>query len=189
MIIEGASSLFAEKGYDAVSMDELARASGTSRPVLYDHFRSKRDLYLTLLKEQRDAILEYVSPNLRTEAPLEDRLRLTINAFFSYVETHSLARRILFSEASADHEIAEAQRRLQSEANAFMGLSLASDPRVRALIDTRGPVVLEVTAQVVGSGLNGLVRWWHERPEVPRELLVNTAMDIFWLGLERILGV
>jgi AcrR family transcriptional regulator len=186
VISQAATDLFARKGYDAVSMDEVARASGISRPVLYDHFDSKKDLYLQLLKTQRDQIVEHVAPQLRGEAPVDERLHNTLDAFFAFVQDHPFAWRTLFREAPADPDIAEAQRRLQSEANATMALTIAGDPGVRALAERRGRVALEVAAELVGSALNGLARWWHDRPAIAREQLVSTAMDIFWIGFERI---
>jgi hypothetical protein len=45
---------------------------------------------------------------------------------------------------------------------------------------------LEMAAELIRSGLIGLALWWQDHPEVPREQIVATAMNVLWVGLERV---
>ena len=63
--------MFAERGYDGASIDEIARRAGVSAPVVYDHFASKQDLYERLLERTRDELLEVWREHLFTDEPAD----------------------------------------------------------------------------------------------------------------------
>src|SRR5256885_17006322 len=56
-ILDAAAGVFAERGYEATSIDEVAEAAGISKPVIYDHFDSKKDLHIALIDKQTDDLL------------------------------------------------------------------------------------------------------------------------------------
>ena len=85
-ITEAAMKVFVEKGYESASFGEIARAADITRPVVYDHFRSKKELYLWLLERERDRAIEYVTAHLKTDGSAEARVRRTIDAFFGYAQ-------------------------------------------------------------------------------------------------------
>jgi AcrR family transcriptional regulator len=95
-ITEAAMKVFVEKGYESASFGEIAQAAGITRPVVYDHFRSKRELYLWLL--ERDRAIEYVTAHLKPDGSAEAQVRRTIDAFFGYAQEHPFAWRMLFHE-------------------------------------------------------------------------------------------
>jgi len=81
---------FAERTYDEVSIDDLARAAGVSKGLLYHYFPTKRDLYLAALREIARDLLD---KTLRqpAELPPLDRVRVGIDAFFDHVGVHARA--------------------------------------------------------------------------------------------------
>jgi AcrR family transcriptional regulator len=99
LIERAATEVFAERGYHDASTEEIARRSGVSVPVLYDHFPSKQDLHRRLL-EKHYADLRAVWRHLAGDDPPEQRLARTLNAWFSYVQTHPYAWRMLFRDST-----------------------------------------------------------------------------------------
>src|SRR3954449_3832914 len=92
VIERAATEVFAEHGYANASIDEIARRSGVSAPVVYDHFDSKEDLYRRLLERQRDDLVAFWSEPLPLPAG-PDALEGLIDAYYAYVEDHPFAYR------------------------------------------------------------------------------------------------
>jgi AcrR family transcriptional regulator len=182
-IVAAALETFALRGYDATTMAEIADASAVSRPVLYDHFRSKRDLFLEVLERERHELIEAVLAASAGPGSAEGRIRQLIDTFFLYVEMHPATWRTLFQDVVGDREALAAQRNVQSEANQLIARRLLTDGGPLAGIEARATARLELLAELWGSGLNGLARWWYEHPEVNRAELVETALDGLWRGL------
>ena len=178
--------VFVEKGYESASFGEIAQAAGITRPVVYDHFRSKRELYLWLLERERDRAIEYVTAHLKPDGSAEARVRRTIDAFFGYAQEHPFAWRMLFQESTGDAEIIKAHRRIQSEAHMVGAASLARELGMEPADERGEQVKIEMLGELWGSALKGLTRWWYDRSDVPRTELVEVAMDALWVGLERL---
>ncbi len=185
-ILDAATRVFAEKGYDSTSFGDVAKVAGITRPVVYDHFRTKEELHLLLLERERDRILEHVEVELVADDSPGERVFRALDAFFSYVEEHPYAWRMLFRETAGDTKMANAQRRLQSEAHLAVAALVAKDPGSKLLRGRNKDVRLEMFAALWGSATNGLARWWYDHREVPRKAVVATAMDGLWVGVERL---
>lgn len=179
VIERAARELFAERGYGGASMDEIARASGVSAPVLYDHFESKLDLHRRLLERTRDELLEMWRTALSGEQPAEERVPRAFDAWARYVEANPYATRMFFRETTGDPDAVAVHRRVQAESQRALGAILGSEQPGEA-------VALEMAAEVMRSGLTGLAIWWLEHPEVTREQIVATAMNTIWVGFERV---
>jgi AcrR family transcriptional regulator len=182
LIVEAALEEFATRGYEAASMGRIGRAAGVTRTVLYDHFPSKRALFVALLNAKQSALMKHLRDARVAEASMEERMRATIDAFFAFAEREPLAWRLLHPERPpADPEAAADQRRCRREANRLLAAMLAPDAR-RAGLDPKSPVGQAVFA-LQQSALHGAVRWWHSHPEVPRDELTTAAMHALWTGL------
>ena len=72
-IVEAASSLFFEQGYQATTIDDVIERSGVSRPTLYTHFKTKEDLCVEYLKERRRIDLEELKEAMRKAKTAKDR--------------------------------------------------------------------------------------------------------------------
>src|SRR5918999_4414557 len=86
-----ATEVFAERGYQGASIDEIARRSGVTPPVVYDHFTSKLDLHRRLLERHYADLRGIWREHLFTDDPPAQRISRAFDAWFAYVETHPYA--------------------------------------------------------------------------------------------------
>lgn len=177
-----ATALFAERGYHGAAMDEIARRSGVSVPVVYDHFASKRELHRRLLQRHFAELRGIWTQHLAGDGPPQQRMAAVVDAWFAYVETHPFAWRMLFRETTGDPAIEAIHREVAGASRALLLPLLAREPVAAGASETR----LELLWELVRAVLQGLALWWYEHPGVPREEIVATAMDGLWLGLERL---
>ena len=185
-ILEAATRVFAERGYDGTSFGDIAKVARITRPVVYDHFKDKEELHLLLLKRERDRILEHVKVHLVADDTPEQRVYRALDAYFGYVETHPYAWRMLFRETAGDTKMATAQRKIQSEAHLAVASLLAKERGSKILSGRDKEARLQMLGALWGSATNGLARWWYDNRKVPRADVVATAMDALWLGVERL---
>ena len=186
VIARAAEELFAEHGYAEASMDAIAARAGVSAPVVYDHFASKAELHLALLRERGPAILAAVAERVAAQTGHEARLRAGVDAFFAFVHDHPATWRLLFRDAPADAAVAEQARRQQAQTTRALAALLRADAGVWGGADPDAEQATEIVAELLKSGLNGLAGWWWDHPDVPRERLVELVMAALWTGLERL---
>lgn len=177
-----AAEVFAERGYHGASIDEISRRSGITPPVLYDHFASKLALHKRLLERTRDELLGVWRVELAGDDPAELRIPRALDAWAGYVQTHPYAPRMFFGETTGDPEVAAIHREVQAQARVALGAILGREPGVEQMTGR----ALEMAAEVMRAGPTGLAVWWADHPEVPREEIVATAVNVIWIGLERI---
>jgi AcrR family transcriptional regulator len=180
-----ATEVFAERGYHGAGMEEIARRSGVTPPVVYDHFDSKLDLHRRLLERTRDELLAMWSEHLGGDEPAEVRIPRAIDAWARYVEGHPYAARMFFQETTGDPEARAVHQQVQAQARAALGALLGDEPGA-ANIAGADREALEMAAEVMRAGLTGLAIWWIDHPDVPRERIVETAVNAIWIGFERV---
>ena len=185
LIERAATEVFAEHGYQGASMDEIARRSGVTPPVVYDHFASKLDLHKRLLERTRDELLEMWRDELQVDGPAEARIPRALDAWARYVESHPFAARMYFQEPSGDPAARAVHEEVRAPARAALAAILAREPGAENIAGSEHHE-LEMAAEVMRAGLTGLAIWWTEHPEVPRERIVETAINAVWLGFERV---
>jgi len=95
-LLAAASEVFVDRGYHAAGMDEIAERAGVSKPVLYQHFSSKLELYLAVLKRHVDNLVSGVRQALRTTTDNRQRLRAAVQAFFDFIDHDSQGYRLIF---------------------------------------------------------------------------------------------
>jgi AcrR family transcriptional regulator len=184
LIERAATQVFAEHGYAGASIDEIARRSDVSPPVVYDHFASKLALFVRLLERTRDELLAMWVETLAGEDPTQIRMERAFDAWARYVEQNRFASRMYFLEATGDPQARAAHREIQAQGRAALSAILGQQPGAREIAhDEDG---LEMAAETMRAGLAGLAIWWDEHPHVPRERIVETAMNVLWTGVERL---
>jgi AcrR family transcriptional regulator len=116
-LLQAAFDLFVAKTYDEVGIEDVARAAGASKGLLYHYFPTKKDLYRAAVQRGADLLLErtYMPP----ETPPLDRLEKGLAAYFDYVEEHGAAYA------------------------ALMGSGVGVDPDVAAIVETTRAVIAE----------------------------------------------
>src|SRR5580692_1268707 len=95
-LLGAAQEVFVAQGYHAAAMDEIAERAGVSKPVLYQHFPSKLELYLALLDQSVDNLLETVRDALGSTTDNKQRVAATFSAYFEYIESEGQAFRLVF---------------------------------------------------------------------------------------------
>ena len=184
--IEAAAvEVFAERGYDAASVGEIASAAGVTRTVLYDHFRSKRELYLQVLDAQNAAMLAEVDAGITGAGAGADRLRSTVAADLSFARQRPAARRLLVDpiptgDTDLDQVIA-AYRTARTQAVAAM---LAPDLERCGV--TAGSTAAAVVVELLITGVDGVARWWQDHPGATLDEVTDIASRLLWNGLPRL---
>lgn len=185
LIERAALEVFAERGYHGASMEEISKRAGVTPPILYDHFESKLALHRRLLERTRDELLAMWRQNLGGEEPASERIPRALEAWATYVETHPFAPRMFFVETTGDPEARAIHAEVQAQARVALGAILGDEPGAESIAGP-DPRSLEMAAEVMRSGLTGLAIWWADHPEVPREQIVQAAVNVVWIGLERV---
>ena len=187
VIEAAATAVFAERGYQGASMDEIARRAGISTPIVYDHFESKRDLHRRLLERHFAELRGVWRENLSGDEPFERRMARSIDAWFGYVETHPYAWRMLFADTTGDPDVLAVHREVAAQSRAALLPMLEQEEGTENIA---GPdrEAMDMAWEVFRAVLQGLAHWWYEHKHVPRERVVTTAMNALWLGFERVAG-
>jgi AcrR family transcriptional regulator len=183
-----AMDVFSERGYHGAAMDEIARRSEVTPPVVYDHFESKPALHRRLLERTRDELLSMWRENLTGAGTLEEQVARAFAAWARYVETHPYAARMFFRETTGIPEVRAMHRELAADANDALAAILGGLPGAGNLQPQGIPLAFAMAAEVIRGGLTELAIWWSEHPEVSRDQIVATAMNTVWIGFERVSG-
>ncbi len=188
VIAKAATEVFAERGYQGASIEEIARCSGVTPPVVYDHFASKQDLYKCLLERHFADLRQVWASNFTGEDPPERRVARSFDSWFAYIEAHPFAGRMLFRDTTGDPEIAAMHLEVAARSRDAILPLFATEPGVEGVTGSVDGEGLDMAWVVLRGVLQGLAIWWHEHPQVPRERVVATAMNALWVGFERALG-
>jgi AcrR family transcriptional regulator len=182
IIVESAVGVFSERGYTGASLDDIAAAAGVTKPMLYRHFASKADLYVALLESEIELLLGGMREAAGRHTELEPRVRALVDAFFEYVERDPFARRLLFRAPEAEADVAAAHDRIQQRLTDAVAELLGANASLLAG-DPGRELALEIYAQALKTGLNGMAAWWLAHPEVARGEMVERTMELVWSGL------
>jgi AcrR family transcriptional regulator len=183
-----ASEVFSEHGYHGASIDAIARRSGVSAPVVYDHFTSKRELHRGLLERHFGELRALWREQLAGDDPTDVRIGRSIDAWFAYLQAHPYAWRMLFRDTTGDPAIEAIHREVADASRAAVLPLLAREHAARTIAGADDPVAMEMLWEVVRATLQGLALWWYDHRDVPRQDVVATAMNALWIGLERAEG-
>lgn len=184
-ILDAALNVFADRGYHASSIDEIAREAGVSKALIYEHFASKQALWASLLDTQAAEIFRRLAAGAATAEPGEVRLRSGVDAFLTFVEERRGAWRMLFREA-ADPEVAAFLDRVRSQVAGVVAALIAAEPAASPDDRADRRTAIEMLAEQLVGAVQALANWWAEHQEVPRAELVDAVMDFAWIGLERV---
>ena len=178
-VLETAHTLFAERGYAAVTMDEVAAAVGVTKPLLYTYFGNKDRLYLACMRPAGDALLDTVVTAIEGTTTPPEALRAGMQAFFAFIDADRRAWRVLFDETlPAGGEVArgvlEYRERLEGLVTAAL---LDQIPPGRGKARARAEVAA-LSAALLGAA-EALGRWWLRTGAIPAaeaaELLIATV--------------
>jgi AcrR family transcriptional regulator len=180
-ILAAAQEVFAQRGYHGSSLDDIAKASGTSKALIYEHFESKQQLHEMLIQEHAEELARRFTANAAAGLVGEERLRTGVDVFFGWVEERREAWQALFRDA-ADPELAPLIDRLQAQATGAI-VALVPGGADGEAVDGQA---VEMYAQLTSGACQALANWWAAHPDVPRSVLVDRVMDVVWDGMSRL---
>jgi AcrR family transcriptional regulator len=176
-LLQVALRVFAERGYHPTSMNDLAEAAGVTKPVLYQHFRSKRALYLELLEDVGGQLRAAIDKATTEAGTPREQVHAGFRAYFEFVREQQLAFQLLFGGgARRDEEFADAVRRVE--------LSIADS--IAALIVVDG--LDDDRRRLLAHGIVGLAEgtsrhWLANGLSGSTDLLAEQVAALAWAGL------
>jgi len=184
-ILEAALEVFSERGFSEASLDDVAVRGGISKALIYEHFHSKRELQLVLLDTYMHDLIEAVVLAIAKAETDEERLRAGIESFLVYASERPDVLRLLTRNVS-DPVAGETIDRLREEAALAIASIMAQNPPELRPGDLDLETTVAIVAHLMAGGIQFLAGWWVEHPDVPRERVVELAMGVSWIGLERL---
>src|SRR5215216_7961375 len=153
-LLAAAQEVFVAQGYHAAAMDEIAERAGVSKPVLYQHFPGKLELYLALLDTHCDALVERIRVAMAATNDNKDRVRRAAEAYFDFVDHESEAFRLVFeSDLRNDPAVRDRVDRVEQGCIASITDTIMADTGVN-----RAPAEL-LAAGLVGAAETA-ARFW-----------------------------
>jgi len=173
-----AREVFVSVGYHAAAMDDIAARAGVTKPVLYQHFASKRDLYLALLDEGSRIFLTQIRSALRSTQDNQQRVYQTIRAYFHFVAHDQADYRLLFESDLANlPEVARRTHRVADQCAEMVADVIAEDTGLE-----KEPSLL------LANGLLGLAqvsaqRWLRGGKTIPADEAASLLSGLAWQGI------
>jgi AcrR family transcriptional regulator len=177
-LLGAAQEVFVAQGYHSAAMDDIADRAGVSKPVLYQHFPGKLDLYLALLDQHCETLVGSVRSALESTTDNKLRVAATMSAYFEFVEHESGAFRLVF-ESDLTNEPAVRNRVNKAELDCAMLISavIAEDTGLNP-----------EESMVLAVGLTGISQvtaryWLAAGMPVPRDTAARLISQLAWRGI------
>ena len=180
-----ALELFARRGYRATTMDDIAEAAGVTKPLVYQHFSSKRALYLELVNSIAQELLIAVRAGVMQARGPRQQVEMGFAAYFSLVISREDEFRLLYGRDHADDE--ELGRALRTVEDA---IAEAIDPLIDAGLDDDHRRLLAYGIVGMAEGVSR--RFMAQRPDSEAEVdeearkLAGRVADLAWAGLRSV---
>jgi len=177
-LLDAALEVFVTQGYHAAAMDEIAERAGVSKPVLYQHFPGKLELYLALLDESVDTLVDTVRDALRSNPDPKQRVAATFGAYFEFVGGEGQAYRLVFeSDLSNETAVRDRLDRGTRECAEMVSQAVREDA---GLSDDE--------AHLLSVGMVGMAQitaryWLGTRDHIPREAAEQLVARLAWRGI------
>ena len=177
-LLGAAQEIFVAQGYHAAAMDEIAERAGVSKPVLYQHFPGKLELYLALLDESVDALTATVRQALASTTDNKQRVSATFTAFFDFVASTGQAFRLVF-ESDLRNEPAVRQR---------LDRSMQDCAEMISQVIREDAGVGDDEAHLLGLGLVGMAQvsatyWLSTNRMIPKDAAEQLMARLAWRGI------
>jgi len=177
-LLDVGRSLFAEKGFEAVSVEEIAAKAGVSKPVVYEHFGGKEGLYAVLVDREMNDLLVSISDAL-TAGTARALLEQAGMALFDYIDSNPEAFRILVRDSP-----------VSQSSGSFASLIVDIAAQVEHLLarEFDSHDISTKYAAVYSQALVGMValtgQWWLDVRKPGKEDVVAHLVNLAWNGLE-----
>ena len=174
-LIEVARGLFAERGFEGTSIEEIAQRASVSKPIVYEHFGGKEGLYAVVVDREMETLLEMVTASLSRNSSLH-RIQSVALALLTYMEERTDGFRILMRGES-------------TSTGGFSSLLNDAISQVEHILagefDRRGfdPALAPMYAQALVGMVSVTAQWWLDVREPSKEVVAAHLVNLCWNGL------
>jgi AcrR family transcriptional regulator len=177
-LLDAARETFVAQGYHAAAMDDIAERAGVSKPVLYQHFPSKLDLYVALLDQTCDTVIEAVRDALNSTDDNKQRVTATIEVFYAYVADEGGAFRLVFeSDLVNEPQVRDRVDRVTNESAEAIAQVIHDDT---GLPDAQAEVL---AASLVGMAHVSARYWLAKQRPIEQEEAAQLIAGLAWRGI------
>lgn len=177
-LLESALEVFVEHGYHAAAVDDIAERAGVSKPVLYQHFPGKLDIYLALLDQACDDIVAALGSALADADSNKDRVVATIETFFDFVSRKGAAYRLVFeSDLTSEPQVSERVGAMQHRCMVEVARLIRHDT------DRSEAESLLLASGIVGMANTTARYWMAEGSDVPQAQAAELVAALVWRGI------
>jgi AcrR family transcriptional regulator len=165
-------------------MDDIAERAGVSKPILYQHFASKQELYMGILDERVEVIVEQVSSAIEAATTNKSRLEAAISCYFTLIDDADLGYRLIFeSDFTMNHDVRARVEDVVSQVSRIVGAEVSKQT---------GMSLGE--ANILAGGLAGMAqaaawRWLRLGRPISMEKAIAQTLDLSWNGLNSIQAI
>jgi AcrR family transcriptional regulator len=178
-LLDTALGVFAAEGFHATSMNDVADAAGVTKPVLYQHFTSKRKLYLELLEDVAARLGEEIAVATAAAGSPHQQVEAGFAAYFRFVAEQRSAYQLLFGGGSRrDPEFADAVRRVEEH----LATSIAELIEADVDPDHRRTLAFGLVGMAEGTSR----MWVAEDLDFDPDVLARQVADLAWAGLRAV---
>ncbi len=177
-LLSAAQEVFVENGYHAAAMDEIADRAGVSKPVLYQHFPGKLELYLAILDVHNSELMAGVKAAMDATGDNKARVAAAINAYFEFVDRDDAPFRLVF-ESDLTNDVGVRER-----------VELVEKTISHAIADiiTEDAGLERAEAELLGAALTGMAQvsaryWLQTRRRIPRATAAELIAQLSWRGI------
>jgi AcrR family transcriptional regulator len=177
-LLAAAQEVFVAQGYHAAGMDDIADRAGVSKPVLYQHFPGKLDLYLALVDKHAEEMVEAVRGALAATTDNKQRVGATVRAYFEFVEREGGAFRLIFeSDLTNEDAVRRRVERVTSRCAEAISEVIAEDAGLSP-----------EEAMLLAVGLTGMANvsaryWLATEGSMPRDAAARLLGTLAWRGI------
>lgn len=180
-LLELAEELFTEKGYAGFAIDDLCRAAGVSRPIVYEHFGSKDGIYLACLRHIRSELEQRLLTAADNTTDLASTSKLASDAWFGILHRDPQRWMLVYGGTTGlVGPLAEQLAELRDE----------TVSRIAELISRFAPQADSEEACMVAHAVSGageqLGRWWLRNPNIPRERIASFFSDYLYHSVNQL---
>jgi AcrR family transcriptional regulator len=177
-LLESALEVFVAHGYHAAAMDDIAERAGVSKPVLYQHFPGKLDLYLALLDASCDTIIENCREALASTQDNKQRVGAAMAAFYDYIASDSGAFRLVFeSDLTSEPAVRNAVDRVTTDCAQMIAAVIHEDT---GLPDEASKLL---AVSLVGMAQVSARFWLTDAAGIDRDQAAALVSGLAWRGI------
>ena len=177
-LLDAALEVFTAAGYHSAAMDEIADRANVSKPVLYQHFPSKLDLYLAVLDLHIDSLVFAIQKAIASNRENSSRVAATVEAYFGFIDNEGEAFRLLFeSDMNLEPQVRERLNRMTYDCAAAVSAVISIDTG----LGKEESMMLAVG--IIGTVQTTARHWLDRDGKIDRKRATELVMNLIWRGI------